>query len=147
MASTIPHRRSPRFKLQFVDPWKTSDQFFGATGQRRRYQIRVAAGLELRICLTWTEPAARALQNSLTLIADDGRSTKWVGNAGVASVLNIAGAPSDPNNNVQVVRIDRPRAGLYTIAVIASNVPMPPQSFALVVTGSLSSNLSVLPEP
>jgi subtilisin family serine protease len=138
MASTLPHGGAGTFKLKFVDTWKDAGQSLGATGEVRRFQYQVAAGQPLRICLAWTDPDARALQNSLTLIADDGRGNKWVGNAGLAKVLNIAGAPTDPNNNVQLIRIDKPRAGVYTIAVIASNTLKPPQSFALVVSGNVT---------
>jgi hypothetical protein len=147
MASTLPNKSSPKLNLEFVDSWKTPALSFGGTGQRRRYQIKVGAAQPLRICLTWTDPGARGLQNSLTLMADNGHGTKWVGNSGVASILNIAGAPPDPNNNVQLIRVDKPPAGTYTVAIIASNAPMPPQSFALVVTGYLLSGLTLLPGP
>jgi hypothetical protein len=43
------------------------------------------------------------------------------------------------------VRIDKPLAGVYTIAVFASMIAFPPQSFALVVTGDLNSSLDLLP--
>lgn len=136
MANTLPHRGAPDFKLEFIDTWQDSKQSLAQTGQMKRFQFKVAAGQPLRICLAWTDPGARGMQNSLTLIADDGKNKKWVGNAGLASILNISGAPNDPNNNVQLIRIEKPLAGLYTIAVIASNILMPPQSFALVVTGN-----------
>ena len=111
------------------------------TGQLFRYQVKVGSGLPLRICLAWTDPPARGLQNSLVLLVDDTARKKWVGNAGAASLLEIAGAFPDPNNNVQVVRVAEPTPGDYTIAVTASMLLLPPQAYALVVAGDLQSPL------
>jgi serine protease AprX len=114
-------------------------------GDSARYAVKVAAGKPLRICLAWTDPPARALQNELLLLVDRGSQSKWVGNAAVASVFRASGDPRDPQNNVQVVHIQNPQAGDYTIAVTASNLLVPPQHFALVVTGELGSKLTQLP--
>lgn len=145
MSNTVPDPLSPKLKLVFEDTWKTPARVFSKTGQRFRYTVKVGGALPLRLCLTWTDPAARGLQNSLLLLVDDTGQTKWVGNAQAATLLNIAGGPRDPNNNVQVVRIDKPQPGDYTIAVVASMLIFPPQSFALVVTGDLQSALTPLP--
>jgi len=103
--------------------------------------VKVGNGLPLRLCLAWTDPGARGLQNSLLLLVDNANQTKWVGNAQAATLLNVAGGPRDPNNNVQVVRIEKPQPGDYTIAIVASMLLLPSQSFALVVTGDLQSDL------
>ena len=115
------------------------------TGDRVRYGVKVGKRLPLRICLAWTDSGARGMQNSLVLLVDDSKGTKWVGNAQAATLLNISGGPRDPNNNVQIVRIEKPEPGSYTIAITGSMVLLPPQAFALVVTGDLKSELILLP--
>lgn len=144
MAKTIPNPLSPKMKLAFVDTWKDAKQALVESGDFVRYRIEVGSAMPLRLCLAWTDPSARALQNSLLLTVDDGQ-VKWVGNAQAATLLNIAGGQRDPNNNVQVLRIEKPLAGEYTIVVFAANLGFPPQSFALVVTGDLKSSLDVTP--
>jgi serine protease AprX len=139
MANTVPNPLNPKLKLHYADTWKMANLSFTQTGQRFRFRLKVGKTLPLRLCLAWTDPAARGLQNSLLLLVDDGGASKWIGNSKAAILLNIAGAQRDPNNNVQVVRVDSPKAGDYTIAITASNVIFPPQSFALVATGDLQS--------
>jgi serine protease AprX len=146
MAATIPAPAAPGFALAFVDSWKTPAQIFERTGQRFRYEITVGDKLPLRICLAWTDPAARGLQNNLLLLADNAAGEKFVGNGNAAAVLNIAGMKGDPNNNVQIVRIDKPKPGRHTIVVSAENLLDPPQTFALVVTGDLKSRPSPVSE-
>ena len=145
VSQSIPNPFLPELKLVFADTWKDSQQIISETGDRVRYEVKVGKRLPLRICLAWTDPGARALQNSLVLLVDDSKGTKWVGNAQAATLLNISGGPRDPNNNVQIVRIEEPEPGNYTIAITGSMVLLPPQAFALVVTGDLKSELIPLP--
>jgi hypothetical protein len=145
MANTVPNPLSPQLKLVFADTWKNPNRVFAQTGQRFRYQVNVDQGLPLRFCLSWTDPPGAGLQHTLTLLADDSNKTKWAGNAQAPARMNIAGAPPDQYNNVQAIRIDKPQPGVYTIAVFATNLLTPPQSFALVVTGNLQSDLIELP--
>jgi hypothetical protein len=144
MSKTVPNPLAPNLKLLFRDTWKSPTDMFAQTGQRFRFHLKVGGALPLGICLAWTDPGARGLQNSLVLLVDDGQA-KRVGNAQAATLLNVSGGPRDPNNNVQVVKIEKPRAGDYTIAITASMLLVPPQSFALVVTGDLQSALTQLP--
>jgi subtilisin family serine protease len=141
MSNTVPNPLAPKLKLAFVDNWKDATQPLLETGKFARYEVKVGDGLPLRLCLAWTDPGARALQNLLLLLVDDGK-TKFAGNAKAATLLNISGGPRDPNNNVQVVRIEKPRAAKYTIVVNASSLIVSPQTFALVVTGDLQSALT-----
>lgn len=145
MSSTVPSPLAPKLKLAFVDNWKDGKQAFTKTGDGFRYRLKVGNALPLRFCLSWTDPAARGLQNSLILLVDNADQTKWVGNAQAAVLLNVAGGPRDPNNNVQVVRIEKPKPGDYTIAISASMLLVSPQPFALVVTGDLQSDLVPIP--
>ena len=63
---------------------------------------------------------------------------RFVGNADMPNPLTR----SDADNNVEVVRIDAPEAGKYTLQVFARNLLRPPQDYALVVTGNLGSALT-----
>ncbi|MDQ3749466.1 MAG: S8 family serine peptidase [Acidobacteriota bacterium] len=144
MSNTVPNVLSPKLKLEFDDKWKDKSREFTQTGQRFRFTITSGSALPLRLCLAWTDPPANGLQNSLLLLVDDESHMKWAGNAQAATLLNIAGGQRDTNNNVQIVRIDKPK-GVYTIVVVASNLVMPPQSFSLVVTGDLKTPLTFLP--
>ncbi len=52
---------------------------------------------------------------------------------------------SDVDNNVEVIRVDDPAPGRWLIQVFARNLLRPPQDYALVVSGALSSNLRRAP--
>lgn len=144
MAATVPNSFTPDLGLKFVDSWKDKKPSFVVTGDRVRFQIKVGTKLPLRVCLAWTDPPGRGLQNSLVLLVDDGGTpaTKWIGNADVATVLNIAGGPRDPNNNVQKIRVEKPKAGNYTVSITAGMLLKKAQAFSLVVTGDLKSDLT-----
>jgi serine protease AprX len=133
MQLAIPNDSQPGMQLQFVDDWRKVNLAFAATGQRRRFQFALPANTpELRICMAYTDLAARALQNNLNLVVQHlESSTKWMGNASLPDALTSP----DPDNNVEVVRIQNPAAGTYLIQVFAANLLKPLQDFALIVTG------------
>jgi hypothetical protein len=143
MAATIPNPICPELKLAFADEWENQTRAFQQTGQRFRWQVTAGSKLPLRACLAWTDLPFRGLQNCLLVLLDDASGKKFVGNSDAAATLKIAGMTSDPNNNVQTVRVAA--SGLFTIAVTATNLLQPPQAFALVVTGDLQSPLTPLP--
>ncbi len=144
MANTVPSPLSPKLRLAHVDAWVDKKAMFTKTGERFRFSIETGSDLPLRFCLAWTDPAARGLQNSLLLLVDDQSGAKWAGNQQAATLMQIAGGPNDTNNNVQIIRIDKPKKGVHTIVVFASMILIPPQSYALVVTGDLKSSLTPL---
>lgn len=143
MANSIPSSMSPDLKLEFVDSWKTP-QAFERTGQSFRWQITAGEKLPLRACLAWTDLPLRGLQNQLLLLIDDEQGRKFTGNSDAAATLKIAGMIADPNNNVQIVRVEKVHPGLFTILVNATNLLQPPQAFALVVSGDLRSPLKLV---
>lgn len=145
MADTLPNATVPAMRLEFDDTWKQPARILQDSGNRMRYRVQVGAGVPLRICLAWTDHPASGLQNRMVLLVDDGQSTKWIGNDGAAAVLSVSGNPLDPHNNVQVVRVQAPRPGNYTIVVTAVDLLFPPQTYALVVTGDLQSSLQAIP--
>ena len=140
MPFAIPNQRLPNnnLRLEFLDTWNDPNMQFNRTGQRVRFKVSISGGSWLRICLVWTDLPARALQNNLNLFVENIQSgQKWMGNEDLPMSLHIP----DPNNNVEVVRLENPTAGDYLIQVQASNLLQPRQDFALVVTGDLTSPL------
>nr|MBC7245292.1 S8 family serine peptidase [Chloroflexota bacterium] len=141
MPWTIPNPAEPTLKLEFQDTWKQKRLQFTRSGQRIRFQFSISGGARLRICLTWTDLPARALQNNLNLFVQHLPSgQKWIGNENLPMGLKIP----DPDNNVEVVRLDNPPAGNYLIQISATNLLKGPQDFALVVTGELTSSLTII---
>ncbi len=141
MSWAIPNPSEPNLKLEFIDSWKDQTRQFVRSGQRFRFQFSISPGSDwLRICLTWTDLPARALQNNLNLFVQYPHSgQKWIGNENLPMGLKIP----DPDNNVEVVRLEKPQHGDYLIQVAATNLLQAPQDFALVVTGKLTSQLQI----
>jgi subtilisin family serine protease len=101
------------------------------TGELSSRKVTVKSKTKpLRIALAWSDPPGPTLVNNLDLIvtAPDGR--KFVGNQ------RRNGPPTlDTTNNVQLVHVEKPAAGTWTIDVVGSNVARGPQDFALVSIG------------
>jgi hypothetical protein len=97
-----------------------------AAGQSATFQLPVRAGQRLKAVLVWIDPPGEQLVNDLDLLV-----------TGPAGVL-----PSQPDriNNVEVVSIDTPATGTYSISVTAARLGVGPrQGYALVVTGDFDS--------
>lgn len=139
MPWAIPNLLNPDFKLEFVDSWEDPKRQFSGSGKRFRFEFSISGGKWLRICLVWTDPPGRALQNNLNLFVQYEPPTgqKWIGNENLPMGLKIP----DPDNNVEVVHLEDPPIGEYLIQVTATNLLHTPQDFALVITGELSSSL------
>ena len=138
LPTTIPSPLEPTLRLEFADTWHTTGRQFVQTGQRFQYRVTVGTGLPLRMCLAYTDLPARSLQNNLNLTVEEPGGTKVLGNEHLPMSLHIP----DPDNNIEVVRLDTPAAGTYLIQVAAWNLLSAPQDFALVVTGDLTSGLT-----
>jgi serine protease AprX len=140
MPWAIPNLGEPALRLDFRDTWKDAKQQFTATGQRLQYVITARDARPLRFCLAYTDIPGRALQNQLNLFVQSMTTgQKWVGNQDLPmGLLRV-----DPDNNVEIVRIDEPQ-GDYLIQITATNLlNTKGQDFALVVTGDLGSSISV----
>jgi len=100
------------------------------TGQQDSRKLTVqSSGAPLRIALAWSDAPGPTIVNNLNLIVTAPDGTKHVGNL-------PAGATSfDTANNVEVVHVDSPESGDWTVDVVGSNVPQGPQDFALVAIG------------
>lgn len=154
MRRTLPNVGAPGMRLEFVDD--PTLQFNPANpGRRFRWDLKIDQPGELAICLAWTDPPARAIQNTLRMLVDNGPlQAKWFSNEKVArqtTFLTPAGwaglaglFPRDPDNNVHIIRIPNASAGTYTLSVIDDNVTIGPQNFALVVAGQVAG-LAIIP--
>jgi serine protease AprX len=132
IADSIPNPSRPGFTLRFVDLWQQPAAKFSMSGQRHRFQFNLPGpASEIRICMAYTDPPARGLQNNLNLFVQRPDGMKMLGNAQLPNSLNIP----DPDNNVEVVRILNAPAGPYLIQISATNLLKTPQDYALVVTG------------
>jgi hypothetical protein len=141
MKNAIPNELQKDLSLVFVDSWKRSDLQFNGTGERFLLSIEVEDGVPLRLCLCWTDPPGRGLQNNLNLfVMHKEQQHKWTGNSEIPRTITTF----DRDNNVEIIRVESVQAGEYLIAVQAANVIFSPQDFALVVTGKLASQLTQL---
>ena len=140
LTTTVPNPAEPDLRLEFVDCWETPNLQLGETGERRRFQIDVEAGMPLRLCMAYTDLPGRSLQNDLSVMVQDPTGAKIAGNTGLPEITK-----SDVDNNVEVIRVDDPAPGRWLIQVFARNLLRPPQDYALVVTGALSSALRRAP--
>lgn len=140
MAHALPDNLPDGTGLGFIDTWKQEELQLNVTGQRFLFRVEVAEGAPLRLCLAWTDPPGRGLQNNLNLfMMQEDKQFKWTGNEDIPRTITAF----DRDNNVEIIRIDDPSAGIYMIAVQAANVIFGPQDFALVVSGRLRSPLEI----
>jgi hypothetical protein len=115
-----------------------------ATGESRTHSVDVGGNTQpLRVTLVWTEPpgaagSANPVINDLDLVVTSPSGAQvYIGNdfVGGVSAPNSGAAP-DHTNNVEMVLVNNPAPGLWTITVsgTAVNVGNPGQGYALVVT-------------
>jgi subtilisin family serine protease len=102
-----------------------------ATGQVATRKLTVRASQQpLRIVLAYTDFPGPTLVNNLNLLVRGPGGARYVGNQVGAGATAL-----DTANNVEVVHIDQPAPGAWTVDVVASNVPSGPQDYALVIKG------------
>jgi hypothetical protein len=127
--------------------WDTRNADGLTTGQRCIHHVDVASGTQaLKIVLVWSDPPATAgaadpVVNDLDLVVtapDDVQS--FHGNV-FAGGSSTRGGTADAANNVEMVMINNPVSGDWTIAVVATavNVGNPGQGYALVASGDLTA--------
>ena len=128
-----------------VRVWDTrhADGLF--TGDTREHHVDVASNTQaLKVTLVWTEPPAAAgsatpIVNNLDLevVSPDGTQT-FRGNV-FAGGVSTTGGVADTLNNVEMVLINAPAVGDWTIRVIgtAVNVGNPGQGYAVVATSDM----------
>jgi len=120
------------------------DNTFGLlTGQFREYKFKATNLEPLEITTVWTDyPGTQKnygeLVNDLDLTVIDPVGTKYIGNNyGSTSRESDSTNPAgyDHLNNVECVLVTNPTQGEWTVYVNATNTPVGPQPYALVMTG------------
>jgi M6 family metalloprotease-like protein len=116
------------------------------TGEVATHHVDIASnGRPLKVVLSWTEPPASAASPTpvindldLRVTSPDGTQT-FIGNQ-FAGGVSTTGGTADTLNNVEVVLVDSPVPGDWTVTVTAAtvNVGNPGQGFALAVSGDLA---------
>ncbi|MDQ4097798.1 MAG: hypothetical protein M3144_08030, partial [Actinomycetota bacterium] len=115
-----------------------------ATGQNGVLAVNVQSDIEpLRVTLVWTEPpggigAANSVVNDLDLEVTSPTGARLLGNV-YQGGHSVEGGSADRVNNVEMVSVERPIPGEWTIrlAAIAVNVGTPGQGYAVVASGDL----------
>jgi hypothetical protein len=135
---------SPR-KL-FVEDVRNSDGLY--TEQSRAHQVTVEDYAQLlKITLVWTDPPAKlyatgkTLINNLNLVVTSPDGNTYLGNVNFNQGFSQPVPPDtarDDLNNVEMVVVENPAPGLWTITVEAEAVNLEKQGYALVITGSLN---------
>lgn len=125
--------------------WDTRNAEGLFTGETRTHHVDVATNTQrLKITLVWSDPpstagSANPVVNNLDLevVSPDGTQL-FRGNVFAAGVSATGGA-ADTLNNAEMVLVDTPAAGDWTIRVIgtAVNVGSPGQGYAVVVTADM----------
>jgi serine protease AprX len=138
---TIPNPANPDLQIQFSDDWETDDTAVSYPGDAYQFVFNASGQSWLRLCLVWTDPPGRGVQNNLTVTLEHGPTkTRWSGNEN--RMTQFRGP--DLGNNVQVIRIDSPPAGAYVAQVTANNILGAPQRFALVMAGGLTGPITTM---
>jgi subtilisin-like proprotein convertase family protein len=108
-----------------------------STGEVYQTKIDIkSADVPLRVVLIYSDYPGPSLVNNLNLIliAPDGK--RYAGNQASGAALTL-----DVKNNVEVIQVNDPEAGSWTLQVVGSNIPHGPQDFALVYLADLGEAL------
>jgi hypothetical protein len=126
--------------------WDTRNADGLFTGDVVEHPVVVATNTQpLKVVLVWTDPpgaagSATPVVNNLDLevVSPDGTQT-FRGNVFGAAGFSSTGGTADTVNNVEVVLVNTPTPGRWTVRVRATavNVGNPGQGYALGVTGDL----------
>ncbi|HEX7677538.1 MAG TPA: S8 family serine peptidase [Thermoanaerobaculia bacterium] len=122
-----------------------------AQGETATLHLNASANAPLKVVLVWTDPAgtARGVSDPTSELVND-LDLRVTDPAGATLLGNESLHPGQPDrlNNVEVISIDPPSAGLYTISVTASHLGFGArQSYALVITGELTDPIPVMANP
>ncbi|NMH89834.1 S8 family serine peptidase [Flavivirga algicola] len=117
------------------------------TGESSSYNLEVSTnGQPLKITLVWTDPpalsgAATPLINNLDLVVTgpdgSGDTITYTGNDFTSGQSTVNGTTTDQVNNVEMVLVNTPQPGNYTIQVQGTQINQDTQGFALVATADM----------
>ncbi|MCK4757710.1 MAG: S8 family serine peptidase, partial [Thermoplasmata archaeon] len=119
------------------------------TGDSIEYKFNVTgAASPFRVSLVWSDykgdPAASImLVNDLDLTVEAPGGSTYKGNV-FSGGDSQTGGSHDVLNNIECVYFSSPTAGEYTITINASNIPIGPQDFALVVSGDMDQGYGII---
>lgn len=127
--------------------WDTRNADGLFTGDSRDHHVDVASNAQqLRVTLVWSDPPAAAGATDpvvndldLTVTSPDGTQV-FLGNVFGAGAQSMTGGTPDSVNNVEMVVVNQPAPGDWTITVSATavNVGNPGQGYAVVATADLT---------
>lgn len=127
---------------EFVDQTTT----FDGAGQSQSYRYDVQAGTPLRVSLVWTDLpsevySGKMLINDLDLEVKSPSGQVYKGNH-FGGGQSVTGGSADDTNNVEMVYLDAPEAGEWTVTVRSSQLPPVwgggTQDFAVAVVGNVN---------
>jgi hypothetical protein len=118
-------------------------------GQYIEYKVNVVDGtIPLKVSLCWTDypgnPAVvKQLVNDLDLTVTNGAVT-YLGNV-FSTGVSVTGGARDSVNVEEGVDVAAPlAAGVWTIRITGTNIPIGPQAFGLVITGGVGTTAGAL---
>ena len=122
-----------------------------AQGETATLHLNASVNAPLKVVLVWTDPAGtpRGVSDPTSELVND-LDLRVTDPAGATLLGNESLHPGQPDrlNNVEVVSINSPSAGLYTISVTASRLGFGTrQSYALVITGDLTDPIPAMVSP
>jgi hypothetical protein len=126
--------------------WDTRNVDGITTGQTRTHHIDIQSNVQrLKVTLVWTDPpgaassATPAVNNLDLQVISPGGAQTFLGNM-FSGGVSINGGTADTLNNVEIVLLNNPAPGDWTIQITgtAINVGNPGQGYALVVTADLT---------
>jgi len=105
------------------------------TGQSDEFTFQVrSSNHPLRVAMSYSDYPGASLVNNLNLLLIDPQGRYYVGNGTSGNLLVM-----DTRNNVEVIRVRRPRSGSWKLRIIASQVPHGPQEYAFVLSGHVTA--------
>ena len=126
----------------FADDVRNADGL--STGAFTEYTLNVLSGApRLKITLVWTDPPASASTGSGPAWINDlnleviGPGGTYLGNV-FSGGQSTTGGSADDRNNVEMVLLNAPAPGAYTVRIDGAAVNVGTQGYALVASGDLS---------
>jgi subtilase family protein len=165
-AHRVPYKYNPQGSIVPTDPVPSYEQGFGfpvlddalyfagdtrklrvsdvtpglAANETASTTVTAAAGTPLKVVLVWTDPAGTPRNDATPQLVND-LDLRVTAPDGTTMLGNERLHPGQPDrlNNVEVVAIETPAAGKYTVTVSGSRIGQGPrQPYALVITGDVT---------
>jgi len=143
LKKTLPLQNS-EYKL-FIEDLKKEEGI--SEGEEKDYKIKVSSSeIPLSVTLVWTDYPAfpsstHILINDLDLELTSPSGKVYKGNV-IENGESLEGGEFDNKNNVERIILESPEEGYYELKVKGKSIPMPPQGFSIVLTGSIQSPFS-----